>query len=105
MLLQIPTGLISWVGSLIGSFVAAKTKQRTLTAAVFAIFPLIGTIILHVVPHTNVGGSLVGLFICYMYWAPYVLMQSLVVANTAGNTKKTIAYGMAYCGYLIGNIM
>ena len=51
------------------------------------------------------GGSLGSLFIIYFYWAPYIVMTTLVIANTGGYTKKTIAYGVSYMGYLVGNIM
>ncbi|KAK4688945.1 hypothetical protein P7C73_g1165, partial [Tremellales sp. Uapishka_1] len=52
-----------------------------------------------------VGGSLGSLFIIYFYWAPYVVITSVVIANTGGYTKKTVVYGVAYCGYLVGNIV
>lgn len=51
------------------------------------------------------AGSLVGLLLMYVFWAPYVVMIGVVNANTAGYTKKTIVYGTAYCGYLIGNLI
>lgn len=72
MLLQIPTGLVSWAGSLVLSYIAAKTQQRTLTALCGALLPLIGTIMLHVIPRSNRAGSMVGLYIVYNYWGPYV---------------------------------
>lgn len=105
MLLQIPTGLFSWISSLIFSWVAYKTRQRALTSALVGILPLVGTIVLTVLPRSNKGGSLAALYIVYFYWAPYVITNSLVMANTGGSTKKTMAYGVAYSGYLVGNIM
>ncbi|ORY21526.1 putative allantoate permease [Naematelia encephala] len=104
-LLSIPTGLISWVSSLAFSYIAVKTKQRTLTAMFSCFIPLLSTILLHVIPRSNVGGSLGSLFIIYFYWAPYIVMSTVVIANTGGYTKKTIVYGIAYCGYLVGNII
>jgi ACS family allantoate permease-like MFS transporter len=32
-------------------------------------------------------------------------MMTVVNANTGGYTKKTVVYGMAYAGYLVGNIV
>ncbi|GFZ44252.1 hypothetical protein JCM24511_01974 [Saitozyma sp. JCM 24511] len=104
-LLSIPTGLISWVGSLVFAWIAVKTKQRCLTALVSCFIPLLSTILLHVIPRSNKGGSLGSLFIIYFYWAPYVVMMTVVNANTGGYTKKTVVYGMAYAGYLVGNIV
>ena len=94
MLLQIPTGLFSWAGSLILSYIAAKTQQRTLTALGGAFLPLIGTIMLHTIPRSNRAASMVGLYIVYLYWAPYVLMNAQHVANSAGGTKKIVSYGV-----------
>jgi hypothetical protein len=34
-------------------------------------------------------------YIVYTYWGPYVLMNAQMIANTGGNTKKTISYGVA----------
>lgn len=65
------------------------------------------------------------LYLVYLYWAvshysrhsngemfsaltdsqPYSLMNAQMVANTGGNTKKTVSYGIGYCGYLVGNII
>lgn len=56
-------------------------------------------------PFLTEGGSLGSLFIIYFYWAPYVVMMTVVNANTGGYTKKTVVYGMAYAGYLVGNIV
>ena len=94
MLLQIPTGLVSWAGSLVLSYIAYRSQQRTLTALGGAFLPLVGTIMLHVIPRNNRAGSLVGLYIVYNYWGPYVLMNASHIANTSGSTKKTISYGV-----------
>ena len=61
MLLQIPTGLISWVGSIILSYIAFKVKRRNIVAFFGAVVPLVGTIILKTVPRTNQAGSMIGL--------------------------------------------
>ncbi|OCF41965.1 hypothetical protein I317_04267 [Kwoniella heveanensis CBS 569] len=108
MLLAIPTGMISWVGSLLFSWVAVKSehrKHRCLVAAASCLLPLLGTTLLHVIPRSNKGGSLGSLYIVYFFWAPYIIMTTVVIANTGGYTKKTIVYGMSYLGYLVGNII
>nr|XP_018266694.1 uncharacterized protein I303_00669 [Kwoniella dejecticola CBS 10117]OBR88852.1 hypothetical protein I303_00669 [Kwoniella dejecticola CBS 10117] len=105
LLLATPTGLISWCGSLLFSWIAIRTKQRCLTAAASCLLPLLSTILLHVIPRSNVGGSLGSLYLIYFYWAPYIVMTTVVIANTGGYTKKTIVYGMSYLGYLVGNII
>lgn len=105
LLLNIPTGFISWIGALIAAAIAYKTQQRCFTAIAFALVPIIATIVLTTVPRSNISGSLAGVYLIYMYWPPYVVCLSLVNANTGGYTKKTTVYGIAYCGYLVGNLI
>lgn len=59
-LLAIPTGVISWISSLVFSFIAVKTKKRCATAIAAALVPFAATIVLYLVPRSNVGGSLAG---------------------------------------------
>ena len=105
MLVQIPTGLFAWGLSIVFSYIAFKLGNRTVVAFFAAVLPLIGTIMLVTIPRSNLAGSMIGLYITWGYWAPYVLMQAQMVANTGGNTKKTVTYGITYFGYLIGNII
>lgn len=37
------------------------------------------------------AGSLVGLLLMYVFWAPYVVMIGVVNANTAGYTKRQLS--------------
>ncbi|WVQ76304.1 hypothetical protein IAR50_005969 [Cryptococcus sp. DSM 104548] len=104
-LMSIPTGLVSYASALIFSYIATKTKQRCFTAIASCVVPLLATILLHVIPRTNIGGSLASLMLIYAYWAPYVVMNTLVAGNTGGFTKKIVTYGIAYLGYLVGNII
>ncbi|KIR96949.1 hypothetical protein L804_05607 [Cryptococcus deuterogattii 2001/935-1] len=50
------------------------------------------------------AGSLVGLLLMYVFWAPYVVMIGVVNANTAGYTKKTIVYAIGLLGVYYFNI-
>jgi MFS transporter, ACS family, allantoate permease len=43
--------------------------------------------------------------VIYFYWAPYIVMTTVVIANTGGYTRKTIVYGFSYLGYLVRNIV
>ncbi|GAA6038691.1 hypothetical protein JCM8097_002348 [Rhodosporidiobolus ruineniae] len=102
MLLAIPTGVISWISSIVFAFLAVKTGKRHLCAMIACLLPLIGTVVLHVVPRSNHSGSLAGLYILYCYWGPYVTVSTLSYANTAGYTKKLAVLGFAYMGYSTG---
>ncbi|OCF32114.1 allantoate permease [Kwoniella heveanensis BCC8398] len=104
-LLGIPTGVFSWISSLLFGYLAVRTKQRCYSAMAACIIPLIGTVLLYKLPRTNHGGSLASLYLVYFYWGPYIVMMGSVYANTAGHTKKMVVYAIAYCGYSVGNIV
>ncbi|BGP20610.1 hypothetical protein JCM10213_007144 [Rhodosporidiobolus nylandii] len=102
LLLAIPTGVISWISSILFAFLAVKSGKRHLCAMIACLCPLIGTVVLHTVPRSNQGGSLAGLYILYMYWGPYTTVQTISYANTGGYTKKLATLGWAYIGYSTG---
>lgn len=109
-------GVIGWVASLIWVTIARYTKQPLLCAMgsilgalsvasgspaplTISIVCLAGTIVLKVVPPTNVGGSLAALYIVYMYWAPYMVFGQLIMyANVGGTSKKVAVFGISYLG-------
>ena len=48
---------------------------------------------------------MVGLYLAYVYWAPYVCGLAMFQANTAGHSKKTTVNAMDYVAYAVGNII
>ena len=88
-LLAMPPGAMSTLSGIGLSFLAATTrKYRTVVVAVSILLPLLGAILCYSLPRSNLAGQLVGLYILYTYWAPYVTLVSVYQANTAGHTKK-----------------
>ncbi len=60
---------------------------------------MVGTIVLKVIPRSNIGGSLAALYVIYMYWAPYMVFGQLIMyANVTGTTKKVTVFGISYLG-------
>lgn len=60
---------------------------------------LAGTVVLKVVPKSNIGGSLAALYIVYMYWAPYMVFGQLIMyANVGGTSKKVAVFTISYLG-------
>lgn len=104
-LLALPTGVVSWCSSIIFGYIAVKTKQRCATAIAAALVPFASTIVLYLVPRSNVGGSLAGLYLLFCYWGPYIVVQTLMYANNAGYTKKVTVYAISYIGYCVGNLI
>lgn len=77
-LLAIPTGVISWISSIVMAYLAVKTGRRFLVTIIGCLAPFAGVIILYVIPRSNIGGSLAGLYMVFFYWGPYT--------NTAGKS-------------------
>lgn len=102
-LMTIPTGVIATIATVVINYFAGRfTNKRILLAILGLTIPLIGAIISYVVPETSVGARLLGLYLMYFYFAPYVVLISLSQANTSGNTKKSVVYGINYLGYAVG---
>lgn len=59
----------------------------------------------YALPRDNLAGQLVGLYILYTYWAPYVTLVSVYQANIAGHTKKITLFAWYYISWAIGNII
>ncbi|KAK6457364.1 allantoate permease [Scheffersomyces xylosifermentans] len=105
-LMGIPTGVIATLATIFFTYLCLKfNNRRCLIAIISLIIPVIGAAILYSVDQTSVGPQLVGLYFLYFYFAPYVVLMSLAQANTAGNTKKTVAYSINYLGYCVGALI
>lgn len=105
-LLSMPTGVMSTLASFTFSLIAAKWNNRRCLVTVFACcVPIIGTGILYGVSRTSVPAQMVGLYLVYTYFGPYVVGISLAQANTAGNTKKSVSFAVLYIGYAVGNLI
>lgn len=102
-LMSIPTGVIATIAAVFFNYLCGKYSTRRCMITIISLFvPLIGAIISYTVADNNIGARLVGLYLMYFYFAPYVIMASLAQANTAGNTKKSVVYGINYLGYAVG---
>ncbi|KAL2847507.1 fungal-specific transcription factor domain-containing protein [Aspergillus pseudoustus] len=105
-LLNMPTGVMSTLSAFVFSWIAAKwDNRRCLVTMVASCVPAIGAIIVYTLPRTNIGGQMVGIYLLYTYFGPYVVGISMSQANTAGNTKKTVQYSILYIGYAVGNLI
>ncbi|OKL63547.1 hypothetical protein UA08_02032 [Talaromyces atroroseus] len=105
-LLNMPTGVMSTLSAFLFSWIAAKwTNRRCLVTMVAAFVPAVGAVIVYTLPRSNIGGQMVGIYLLYTYFGPYVLGISLGQANTAGHTKKNVQYSIMYIGYAVGNLI
>uniref|UniRef100_A0A093VHC1 Putative transporter n=1 Tax=Talaromyces marneffei PM1 TaxID=1077442 RepID=A0A093VHC1_TALMA len=105
-LLNMPTGIMSTLSAFGFSWLAAKwTNRRCLVTMIAAFVPAIGAILVYALPRKNIGGQMVGIYLLYTYFGPYVLGISLGQANTAGHTKKSVQYSIMYIGYAVAHIV
>ncbi|KAL4967001.1 allantoate permease [Aspergillus stella-maris] len=105
-LLSMPNGVISSISGFAASYFAAKWQgHRTVVVMIATLFPLLGTALVYGLPRSSTGGQMFGLYMMYCYWGPYATAISLPQANTAGNTKKVVTYGILLLGYGAGNLI
>jgi ACS family allantoate permease-like MFS transporter len=105
-LLSMPTGVMSTLAAFVFSTIAAKWyNRRCLTTIIALLVPIVGTVVVYALPRSNVAGQMVGLYLLYTYFGPYVVGISLAQANTAGQTKKSVVYAILYIGYAVGNLI
>lgn len=105
-LLAMPPGVMSTFSGIALSYIAATTRKwRTVIVAVSIILPLLGAVLCYTLPRDNLAGQLIGLYILYTYWAPYITLVSIYQANVAGHTKKLTLFAWFYVAWAIGNII
>ncbi|RDK40323.1 MFS general substrate transporter [Aspergillus phoenicis ATCC 13157] len=109
-LLNMPTGIMSTLAAFVFSWLAARwTGRRCLVTMIACCLPIIGSALVYSLPRTNIGGQMVGIYLLYTYFGPYVVANnpgiSMAQANTAGHTKKTVQYSILYIGYAVGNLI
>lgn len=105
-LLAMPPGFMSTASGILLSWLASYTRKwRTTIVAASIVLPLIGAVICYTLPRDNLAGQLIGLYILYTYWAPYITLVSIYQANIAGHTKKISLFAWYYVSWAIGNII
>ncbi|RSL61423.1 hypothetical protein CEP51_013633 [Fusarium floridanum] len=105
-LLTMPTGVMSTIASFSFSLLSAKWKNRRCLVTILAcLVPIVGTAVVFALPRSNLAGQMVGLYLLYTYFGPYVVGIGLAQANTAGHTKKSVVFAILYIGYAVGNLI
>lgn len=108
-LLGMPTGVFQTFASFVVVVLSAFTpkKFKTVWSIAIGIIPLAcGLVIKNVtVTASNKTGMLMAYYFFYFFWGPYIGITALAIANTSGNSKKTIVNAMNFTSYCIGNII
>lgn len=105
-LMTMPTGVVASLSTVAFNYISGRLEnRRCMIASLSLLIPIIGAAILYGANRSHVGPQLFGLYLMYFYFSPYVTMMSLSQANTAGNTKKSVTYGINYLGYAVGALI
>jgi len=104
-LLTMPLGTFSIILLMSSAWISNKTNQTLLVIFGLAIPNIVGTIVLITVApsHTTRGGLLAAFYLMQCFQAQSPLIMSLVGRNFAGQTKKVLAYGVAFIAWAGGN--
>ncbi|KAL2827967.1 hypothetical protein BDW59DRAFT_159925 [Aspergillus cavernicola] len=105
-LLGIPTGVLATVWQLLIAIPYVKlTRRRCLIIAGANMVPMISALLLWQLPASNIHWRLAAYYVFYTYWGPYVLSNTLLMANTSGYTKKITMNAVFFVANCIGNII
>lgn len=105
-LMTIPTGVVASLSTVIFNYFSGRSNnKRCLIAVISLLVPILGSAICYGVSRKEVGPQILGLYLMYFYFSSYVTMISLSQANTSGNTKKSVTYGINYLGYATGALI
>ncbi|KAE8350554.1 major facilitator superfamily domain-containing protein [Aspergillus coremiiformis] len=106
-LLNMPFGALQFVVILLSSYLAQKARLKAIVLAVFMLPVVAGLVLLYVLPRNeSVQGSLMaGYYLLSFLFGGNPLIVSWVVANTAGQTKKSVVMGLYMAASAAGNIV
>ncbi|KAJ2986091.1 hypothetical protein NUW58_g5195 [Xylaria curta] len=103
-LLNIPSGAVSILATLLSTFSILYEFPRWLAICLLMVPSLIGAGLMSFYPSSQTG-SLAGIYLINFNVAPVALVYALVGANTQGYTKKVTANAMVAIAFSIANII
>lgn len=105
-LIQMPSGAIQFVVCTGATLIASSYQNARLITMFVCLLPtLTGVVGMWTLSQTNPYGRLVCLWITFTYTASWTLVMSVVIANTAGHTKKSTSAAITLIGYCLGNFI
>jgi len=106
LLLVMPAGVVIGTIELTAPFIAMKYPGwRSYLVSITVTGTLLASLLLWQLPQTATGGKLFAVYILASYGGGYAVLMSLVIANSAGYTKKSLASSGMFVGYCIGNFI
>ncbi|KIW87188.1 uncharacterized protein Z519_12299 [Cladophialophora bantiana CBS 173.52] len=106
LLLLMPFGFIIGSIELGAPYLAYKIPNiRTYLIVLCQCLTVMSSLLLWILPRSQLGGLLVGVYFLGSFAGSYVLSMTLSIANTAGYTKRSFVSAAMFIGYCLGNVM
>ncbi|CAO3629098.1 unnamed protein product [Cunninghamella blakesleeana] len=103
VILQIPSGGLAALYTLIAIIFVKKTNQSILTGIGFTFLSIIGCIVL--ITSQSTAGKLVGYYLSWAQAAPQATFITIVGNNVLGYTKKVTYNGANIIAYVLGSFI
>ncbi|KAL4890556.1 major facilitator superfamily domain-containing protein [Aspergillus ambiguus] len=104
-LLNMPSGVVSIVSTMLSSYAISKGYSRWLAIDVLLIPTLLGSCMMSFLPKDNQAGLLVGIYMVNTTVAPLALIFAWTGANFKGYTMKVSGSTLVSAGFSIANII
>jgi predicted MFS family arabinose efflux permease len=106
-LLNIPFGAAQFIVILVTAWAAAKTRWKSMTLIMMLLPILAGLALLYVLPRDqpHLPGLLLGFYLLAFIFGCNTLIVSWILANTAGQTKKSTMMSLYNAASSTGNIV
>ncbi|KAK6437707.1 hypothetical protein LTR95_006091 [Oleoguttula sp. CCFEE 5521] len=106
-LMQVPYGFIIVVANISAMYVQRwiPGQRRCLVAVLYVLPAMAGAVGIHTLPREHKGSLLACYWLTSTYTASFAMIMSLITANTAGSTKRTVTSALFFVSYCVGNII
>ncbi|KAJ5809063.1 uncharacterized protein N7503_001281 [Penicillium pulvis] len=104
-LLNMPSGVVSIVSTMVSTYAIAKGFSRWLAIDLLLIPTLIGSCLMSFLPSSNKGGCLAGIYLVNTTVAPLALIYAWTGANYKGYTMKVAGTALISAAFSIANII
>ncbi|KAI9733141.1 MAG: hypothetical protein M1834_003688 [Cirrosporium novae-zelandiae] len=104
-LLNIPLSFLQAVSNLSAGYFSTRIPNSRLHIATLAMIPpIVGAVVINTLAIDNKWGRLVGVWLLASYPVGFLAVINLLSSNVSGSTKRTVASGMSFVGYCVGQI-
>lgn len=103
LLLNMPTGIVDITCKLLFTWLSDKYLDRTLFAFIAILIPMIGGIMMILIPLSQKAALLIGYYFIGAAGAAWCLLMVAISNNTLGYTKKATVNGLQILAYAAGN--